>query len=333
MPMLSRVANSIYWMARYIERAENLARYIEVSLNVILDQPDSAEHQWKPLILATGDEAVFSERYGKPDAQSVIHFLTFDPEYANSIKSCLTQARENARTIREAISSEAWEQINEFYHWLRKSQQKEMPLDQLAQFYERARLHSHLFSGILDATMSHGEGWHFANLGKLIERADKTSRILDVKYFTLLPNVQDVGTTIDDLQWSAVLRSVSGFEVYRKRHRTITVPRVVEFLFLEREFPRAVRFCLEGADRSLHAISGSREGDYKNLAEQRLGQLRSTLAYADAQQIIDSGLHEFVDDFQVKLIEIDEAIFDTFFALRNTSPTQSQSQTQIQSSR
>lgn len=326
MPMLSRVANSIYWMARYIERAENLARYIEVTLNVILDQPETADQQWKPLILATGDQELFAEFHKQFDAQSVIQFLTFDPEYSNSIKSCVTQARENARTIRETISSEAWEQINEFYHWLRTPQQHPMSLDQLTEFYHRARLHSHLFSGILDATMSHGEGWHFANLGRLIERADKTSRILDVKYFTLLPTVADVGTTIDDLQWSAVLRSVSGFEVYRQRYRTITVHRVVEFLFLEREFPRAVRFCLDGADRSLHAITGSPEGVFRNAAEQRLGQLRSTLAYADVQSIIQNGLHEFVDDFQVKLNEIDESIFETFFALRTPSRLTSQFQ-------
>lgn len=327
--MLSRVANSIYWMARYVERAENLARYIEVTLNVILDQPDSADQQWEPLILATGDHKPFTERHGKANADNVVHFLTFDPDYGNSIIACLTMARENARTIRETISSEAWEQINEFYHWLRSRQNQKMSLDQLADFYQKARLHSHLFSGILDATMLHGEGWHFANVGRLIERADKTSRILDVKYFTLLPTVHDVGTTIDDLQWSAVLRSVSGFEVYRKRFRGITVPRVVEFLILEREFPRAIRFCIDGADRSLHAISGSPEGVFKSLAEQRLGQLRANLAYADVQQIINNGLHEFVDELQVKLNEIDEAIFDTFFELR----TPSQSQSQLQSCR
>jgi uncharacterized alpha-E superfamily protein len=333
--MLSRVANSIYWMARYVERAENLARYIEVTLNVILDQPDSAHHQWEPLILATGDEKTFTERHGKPNSQNVIHFLTFDPDYSNSIKSCLTHARENARTIRETISPEAWEQINEFYHWLRSHSNQKMSLEQLTDFYQRARMHSHLFSGILDATMLHGEGWHFANLGRLIERADKTSRILDVKYFTLLPTLSDVGTTIDDLQWSAVLRSVSGFEIYRKRFRAITVPRVVEFLILEREFPRAVRFCLDGADRSLHAISGSPEGVFRNLAEQRLGQLRANLAYADVQQVINNGLHEFVDELQVKLNDVDEAIYETFFALRTPVQSQSQSQTQnqIQSSR
>jgi uncharacterized alpha-E superfamily protein len=319
--MLSRVANSIYWMARYIERAENLSRFIDVTLNVILDQPDSLYQQWEPLIRATGDEKVFHDRHQTASAENVINFLTFDREYDNSILSSLKQARENARTIRETISSEAWEQLNEFYLFVRGAVDKPMTLDQQADFFHRIKQHSHLFSGILDATMTHGVGWHFANLGRLLERADKTSRILDVKYFTLLPTVQDVGTTIDDLQWSAVLRSVSGFEMYRKRYHTITVQRVVEFLILEREFPRAVRFCLDEANWSLHQISGSPAGMFRNSAEQRLGQLRSRLAYADIDSIIGGGLHEFVDDLQVKLNHVDDAIYESFFALRSMAPT------------
>lgn len=314
--MLSRVANSIYWMARYIERAENLARFIEVTLNFILDQPDSSYQQWEPLIQATGEESEFYERYSSATADNVIHFLTFNPDYPNSISSCLTQARENARTIREAISSEAWEQINEFYHWVKGQQHPSMTLDSQFAFFQRIRMESHLFNGILDATMSRGTGWQFANLGRLIERADKISRILDVKYFTLLPKVEDVGTTIDDLQWSAVLRSVSGFEMFRKRYHAITVRRIVEFLILDRDFPRAVRFCLDGADRSLHAITGSPDSVFRNLAEQRLGQLRANLAFADVETIIQAGLHEFVDDLQTKLNRIDDAIFETFFTLR-----------------
>jgi uncharacterized alpha-E superfamily protein len=313
--MLSRVANSVYWMSRYVERAENLSRFIEVTLNFILDQPNSPFQQWEPLIQATGDEKAFSARYGVPTAQNVVYFLTFDPEYSNSIYSCLTHARENARTIREAISSEAWEQINEFYHWLRAQSNQEMSLDFQFDFFQRTRMHSHLFNGILDATMSRGTAWHFANLGRLIERADKTSRILDVKYFTLLPNIEDVGTTIDDLQWSAVLRSVSGFEMFRKRYHAITIRRIVQFLILDREFPRAVRFCLDGAERSLHAITGSPDSVFRNQAEQRLGQLRASLAYADVETIIQQGLHEFVDDLQIKLNHIDESIYETFFAL------------------
>lgn len=316
--MLSRVANSIYWMARYVERAENLARFIEVTLNFILDQPDSSYQQWEPLVLATGDEKEFKDRYGSATSENVVHFLTFDPEYANSIISCLTQARENARTVREAISSEAWEQINEFYLWVKKSQNSSKTLDSQFELFQRIRLESHLFSGILDATMSRGTGWQFANLGRLIERADKTSRILDVKYFTLLPKVEDVGTTIDDLQWSAVLRSVSGFEMFRKRYHAITIRRIIEFLILDRDFPRAVRFCLDGAERSLRAITGSPDSVFRNTAEQRLGQLRANLAYADVESIIQAGMHEFVDGLQHKLNQIDDAVYETFFAIRTT---------------
>lgn len=314
--MLSRVANSIYWMARYVERAENLARFIEVTLNFILDQPDTACGQWEPLLLATGDEQDFKERYQSATAENVVHFLTLDTEYPNSIISCLTQARENARTVREAISSEAWEQINEFYLWVKKSPSQSTSLDSQFEFFQRIRMASHLFSGIIDATMSRGTGWQFANLGRLIERSDKTCRILDVKYFTLLPRIEDVGTTIDDLQWSSVLRSVSGFEMFRKRYHAITVRRIVEFLILDRDFPRAVRFCLDGAERSLHAITGSPESVFRNPAEQRLGQLRAKLAYTDVESIINTGLHEFVDDLQQNLNLIDEAVFDMFFALR-----------------
>ena len=191
-----------------------------------------------------------------------------------------------------------------------------MSLDQQADFFHRVRTHIHLFNGILDATMSRGAGWHFANLGRLLERADKTSRILDVKYFTLLPNIEDVGTTIDDLQWSAVLRSVSGFEMYRKRYHTITIHRVIAFLILDREFPRAILYCLDGADRSLHAITGSPDGMFRNQAEQQLGKLRSLLAFADVENIIQNGVHEFVDSLQQKLNDIDEAIYNTFFAIR-----------------
>jgi uncharacterized alpha-E superfamily protein len=311
--MLSRVANSIYWMSRYVERAENLARYIEVTMNVILDSPESVHQPWKPLIQATGDYAIFEQRYGLPTAENVIAFLTFDLDYSNSIGSCITLARENARTIRESISTQAWEQINEFYHWLRSPGLESLRPDQLADYFQQIRVHNYLLTGILDSTMLQDEGWHFSNLGRLIERADKTSRILDVKYFTLLPKIEDVGTAIDDLQWSAVLRSVSGLELYRKRFHTITVRRVVEFLILEREFPRAIRYCLEGADRSLHAITGSPSGNYQNSAEQLLGQMRSNLAYTDVERIIQNGLHEFIDNLQIGLNQLDDAIFNTFF--------------------
>jgi uncharacterized alpha-E superfamily protein len=293
-----------------------LARFIDVTLNVMLDQPDTATPQWEPLVRTTGDDQFFSERYGEPTRDNVICFLTFDSEYPNSILAALRAARENARSVREAISSESWEQLNEFYHFVNRASQQDDAVNLPSEFFQEVKRHSHLFNGITDATMSHGKGWNFLNLGRLLERADKTSRILDVKYFTLLPSVQDVGTMIDDLQWSAVLRSVSGFEMYRKRYHGITVHRVVEFLVLDRAFPRAIQYCLLHADQSLHEISGTAPGSFQNRAEQQLGRVCAELAYQEVDTIINRGLHQFIDHLQINLNQVGDAIHETFFAMR-----------------
>jgi len=325
--MLSRVAESIYWMARYIERAENIARFIDVTLNLILDQPQTAHLQWVPLVSTTGDHEYFNKKYHQPTEANVLRFLTFDREYPNSILSSLSVARENARTVREAISSEAWEQINEFYHFVRHAARTDGRMSTPPDFFNAVKQHSQLFNGILDATLSHAAGWHFANVGRLLERADKTSRILDVKYFTLLPTLQDVGTTLDDLQWSSVLRSVSAFEMYRKRFHGITIHRVINFLMLDRSFPRSVLFCVDWADHSLHQICGSPLGSYCNSAEQKLGRLKAELAFADVNTIINQGFHEFIDGLQGNINGVGGAIHDTFFAVRSVGASQSQFQT------
>ena len=314
--MLSRVAEAVYWMARYIERAENLARFIDVTLNLQLDQPAGGDANWAPLVRVTGDDDVFAERYGEATKDNVIHFLALDREYPNSIISALTAARENARTVRETISSEAWEQVNEFYHFVKDASFTEEAVRSPWEFFDHVKRCSHLFNGVTDATMSHGMGWNFLNVGRMLERADKTSRILDVKYFTLLPRVTDVGTTIDDLQWSSVLRSVSGLEMFRKRYRMITIERVIEFFLLDRAFPRAVQCCLIQADKSLHEITGTPEGAFSNSAEQQSGRLRSDLAFTDVDSIVHQGMHEFIDRLQTRINDVGDAIFETFFAMR-----------------
>ncbi len=312
--MLSRVADAIYWMSRYVERAENLARFIDVTHNMTPDLPPGASEPWGALISASGDQTFFEEKYGEPTRENVMHFLTFDADYPNSILSCVTAARENARCVREVISSEMWESLNQFYLSLRDAAGSG-PLESPNEFFQHVKDSSHLFVGISLTTFSQGEAWHFARLGRVLERADKISRILDVKYFILLPNIQDVGTPVDDLQWSAVLRSVSGFEMYRKRHHGITPKRVVGFLVLDRLFPHAIMHCIDVANRSLHAISGSPEGTFWNIAEKRLGKLRSELAYLTVDEIIHTGLHEFLDSFQTKLNEAGDGIYQTFIAM------------------
>ena len=206
-----------------------------------------------------------------------------------------------------------WEQLNQFY--IAVNDAAKAPLESPNEFFHFVKDSSHLFVGITVTSFSQGEGWHFARLGRVLERADKTSRIVDVKYFTVLPSTQDVGTPIDDLQWSAVLRSVSGFEMFRKRHHGITQKRVIGFLVLDRLFPRAIMHCVDVADRSLHAISGSPVGTIWNVAEKRLGQLRSELAYLTVEEIISAGLHEFLDSLQMKLNGVGDGMFETFIAI------------------
>jgi len=314
--MLSRVADSIYWMSRYVERAENVARFISVNLNLSLDMPGEAGQQWWPLVVITGDDDEFQSRISTTTKESVVQFLTFDTDNPNSILSCLRSARENARSVREIISAEMWEHINKFYLMVRDGGTLEDVLDDPYHFYEVVSLAGQQFLGVTDATMTHGEAWHFCQLGRMIERADKTSRILDVKYFILLPKPSDVGTPYDDVQWLALLRSASALEMYRQRHGRISPVNVVNFLVLDKEFPRAVLHCLTRANDSLHSISGTVTGSFSNVAEQRLGQLRAELAYTHAEEIIAGGLHEFIDDFQQRLNCVGEAVFESFFAKR-----------------
>jgi uncharacterized alpha-E superfamily protein len=318
--MLSRVADSIYWMSRYVERAENVARFISVNLNLSLDMPGEAGQQWWPLVVITGDDEAFLHRVGTPNKENVVEFLTFDKENPNSILSCLRTARENARSVREIISAEMWEHINKFYLTVRDGGTLEDVLDNPYAFFDRVNVSGQQFLGVTDATMTHGEAWHFCQMGRMMERADKTSRILDVKYFILLPKPTDVGSPFDDIQWLALLRSASALEMYRQRHGQISPVNVVNFLILDTEFPRAVLHCLTHANESLHAISGTLTGGFTNLAEQRLGQLRAELAYTRAQDVISSGLHEFVDNFQQRLNLVGEAIHESFFAMRPLEP-------------
>jgi uncharacterized alpha-E superfamily protein len=330
--MLSRVADSIYWLSRYLERAENVARFIEVNLQLMLDASFGADQQWEPLVNTTGDHKAFTKRYGQATQQNVIHFLTFDAENPNSILSCIRAARENARTVREIISSEMWLQLNKFYLMVTEAAENSTAHANPYEFFSDVKNANHLFNGIAAATMSHGEPWHFFVMGRMLERADKTSRILDVKYFILLRSVQDVGTPFDDIQWAAVLRSASAFEMYRKRHGRISPKGVVEFLLLDQEFPRAVLFCLLAARDSLYAISGTPAGTFRYPPEKLLGQLCSDLSFGAIDEIINAGLHEYLDNLQTRMNQVSAGIFETFFAFKTPKhprrSTQWQTQTQ-----
>ena len=323
--MLSRVAESVYWMNRQIERAENVARSVETALDLALEGTISHGRLWNALVCAFGDEADFWERHAAADQASVISFLAFDPANANSIASCLHAARENARTVRDMISSPMWEEINKVHLYVQSAAQRYGGWLHPREFLDELKRSSQLITGVADATMSHGEGWHFGRLGRLVERADKTSRVLDVEhYFQPAAFAAKNGVVAGELpgadavQWSAVLESASALEMYRKQYGAVSRRNVAEFLVFDRFFPRAMHFCLIKAEESLLAITGGSKGAYTNPAEQQLGRLRAKLDYGAIDEVLAGagGLHGFVDGFQQRLNRASEAIHDTFFAIR-----------------
>ena len=318
-PLLSRVADSLYWIGRYMERTDAVARFVGVTLQLMLDLPAENASQWEALVQASGDNRTFAERYGRATQENVVRFLVFDRENPNSIAVCLSAARENARSVRDTISSQMWEQVNSMY-LLINSRTGALTAESLSELLYEIRSNCHTFQGIADITISHNEAWNFLRLGRKLERADKTSRILDVKYFMLLPSLSDVGTPYDDVQWAAVLKSVSAFEMYRKRHGRIAPDRIVEFLVMDREFPRAIHYAVNCADECLHAITGTPPGGFSCASEQRLGLLRSELHYTRVDSILAGGLHEFLDALQVKMNRIDTAVLEDFFAVRHDTP-------------
>ena len=311
--MLSRVADSLYWMSRYIERAENNARIADVNLQLLLDLTNPTEmdphQQWDPIISSLEEDELFASLYDKPDGKAVIDFVSLQKKNPNSIYSCLAHARENARTTSEQISSEMWEQINRLYLFVKSDTAKKLVRTSPYEFFKRIIAGSHLFQGITDATMTHGEGWDFIRIGKLLERADCTSRILDVKYHILLPSGEKVGGNVDTIQWMSVLKSCSALEAYRKIYVGQVAPwRVAEFIITHSAFPRSIRFSVDCFDAALHHISGSNDTKYANEAERLSGRLRSDLDYVTIGDIFKFGLHEYLEQIQDRLAEISSAM-------------------------
>lgn len=313
--MLSRVAESIYWMSRYLERAENLARIIDVHSNFSLDLPGEENDNWSALAQATGDYEAFKKRYPSEHRHQVIQFLAFDRENGNSILCCVAEARENARSIREIISPVLWEQINRLYHLLHRT-----PTDPAVDpqhfydFFHEIIVLGLSFGGIVNDTMAHTEGWHWFRCGRLLERADKTSRILDVKYFTILPDSEKVGTSVDQIQWTGLLKSTNSIETYRTLYGSMSARNIVEFLVLNRTFPRSILHCLVRAEESLRNVLGTFPNHYQNHAEQRLGQLCSEVSYSSVDSIMSYGLHEYVDKIQASINQVGSAIDGVYFS-------------------
>ena len=317
--MLSRVADHIYWMNRYIERAENYARFLDVNFNLSLELHPDVSAQWKPLVVTTGDWPLYKSLHTEVNKTNVIHFLGFDERNQNSIYNCIVNARENARAIRPEITKELWEQVNHLYYFVKEGIEKEKwKKKDPRKFFAEIKKGCQLLYGIVDSTISKSEGWHFGKIGQLIERADKTSRVLDVKYHMLLPDLAKVGGSFDLIQWTALLKSVSAYDMYLRKNGKLTARGISDFLIFDKDFPRSIFNCLISIDRSLQSIAKRGGGDgSKSEAEKQLGLLRSHIEYSDIGEVTKFGLHEFLDDFQSKLDLVSRSLFETYFSTEN----------------
>src|SRR6187455_103497 len=261
--MLSRVASSLYWMSRYVERAENTARVLDVTWRMaLLTGEDSDDQEWFVPLNITGTLFPFSGRHSEVCAREVLHFMALDPENPSSIYSCARSARENARSVRGSITSEMWEVLNGTWLEMQQIDEEKMESRGISAFFDWVKERSHLFRGVTFGTMLREDGYDFARMGTHMERADSTARILDVKYHVLLPSVKEVGGAVDYYQWSAVLRSVSAFEAYRKVYRDAVTPiKLAELLILRPDLPRSLHFCVRQAADTLDRVQNAQSAE------------------------------------------------------------------------
>ncbi|MBS1808441.1 MAG: alpha-E domain-containing protein [Acidobacteria bacterium] len=318
-------------MSRYIERAEDLTRLLAVNFHTLLDAGNvDSEHGWQPLIAMTHDEALYQKNYAAYAANDVIDFMLWNQSNPNALIWCITMARENARSVREQLSKEMWEYLNRLYFAVREADRTTVARS-LLEFFSQIRDGSQAFQGITNETMMHGEAYQFIQLGKHLERSEKTARILDIKYKDV--NELPEGSPEEALQLIALLKSCSAFEPFRKEYASqLSTGAVVEYLLLNREFPRAVAFGLNRCLQAVNLISGNGDGGKLNAPQRSFGRLVSELEYLDIQDILGARLHSHLDQLLRRLNhageDITRAYFSTQVILPELHPQQAQQQQQ-----
>ena len=307
--MLSRTADHLFWMSRYIERAESLARLLDVTwqMSLVPQSLEAANQNWNAIIALNSLEEEFAARYSAVNAENVLRFMVGDTGNHASIVSCLRLTRENAHAVRGTITSEMWETMNSTWLEARERSFEQIANAGVGEFFDWVKMRSSLSRGTTLGTLLQDEAYHFIRLGTLLERADNTARILDVKYHVLRPH-GDEGAT-DFYQWGALLRSVSAFEVYRKAYRDVITPeRVAELLILRNDMPRSLHFCLNGVVKNLELIANRQSGE----TQRQAGLLHAQLHYARIEDILERGLHEYLTDFMDGIYMLGDGVSKNF---------------------
>jgi len=308
MSMLSRVASSTYWLGRYVERAENTARLINVNTHLLMDLPKRVRLGWSPIIDIFGNHQQFYELYSEADERSVVRFLTANMNNSSSILSSLVNARENARAIRDIIPREAGEQINRNYIYARDNINAALSQRNRFDYMRNLIVGSQTLTGMLAGTMTHDEGYAFLRMGRNLERADMTTRIIDVRSATLLPETTEDLTPFENIQWVSVLKSMTAYQMYRRAMRMqVRRPDVLRFLFKEKLFPRSFYHAICEVEDCLHQLPRGSE----SLVE--LNALKEELLASKPETLSQSKLHKFIDDLQLGLARVHVEISENYF--------------------
>lgn len=309
--MLSRTADHLYWMARYTERAENIARMLDVNsrMSLLPQTPEQIEQGWGAVLGINGLQDAFRELHGPITPEKVLRFMVFDRNNPSSIHCCLYQARENIRAVRGSVTSEMWEMQNSTWLEFRALKPEKVIGSDIGELFEWVKHRSHLSRGVTVGTMLQDEAFRFIRLGSFLERADNTARILDVKYQAIELGAKEGDSASEFYQWSALLRSVSGFEAYRKVYRDLITPRrVAELLVLRADMPRSLARSLKEVYTNLCEVANSHSGE----TERRAGELFSSLRYGRIEDIFDIGLHDYLTAFLGKTADLGNRISHDF---------------------
>jgi uncharacterized alpha-E superfamily protein len=314
--MLSRTAESLFWIGRYLERVQGFARALDTTYHARLERlggSPSDFDDWAALLEISGEREPF-EAYGRSrSAAAVARFTLFEADNPSAVLSCLRQARENARGMRDRITSEMWETLNSFYLWLAEEGRGRAATANLHDLCEQIKTRCHLFTGVAQGTMVHDEGWNFLRAGTYLERATLTARLLAVQFPRLLPEGRPFDAA-DLHAWIWLLRSVSGYEAYCQVHHLGIRPELVaDFLVFDRQFPRSIRYAVGATGSSLRRVSNSQDGQYGNDAERLIGWLEASLTYADRRALDTPRLLELLADIRQRCFGVADALAAAYF--------------------
>ena len=312
--MLRRIAGSLFWAARYLERAQWRGRLVDVNYHLLLEVPPRDLEPWEPLVRITAEQELFETKHSHATEASVIDFFVFDTENPSSIRSCIESVRSNLSPLRHLISSELWLAVNRLYLETQAWSAQALAVSGVSAFFAELQRHFYTIDGIIVNTMPRDLTYDLLAMGTMLERPDNVSRLLDVKYHYLLPRLEDIGGPADIRQWAAVLRSASAFEAFRKVYgNAIRVNRVVEILVFDPSFPRSMRFSIERVAEALRRISLREEEPTPEIPP--CGELLAKLHAGSADQTIKDGLHEFLLGVEADCARLADDVFARFMAL------------------